>query len=114
MTIDEIKIAYRMHATAHGKATMTGDYKAANRSHDELVALVPVMRSFGEAGTAALRELTEDADEAVVCWSATHLLASDEGKALGALEPLARKPGPIGFNAKMVIQQWKKGELPLP
>lgn len=113
-TIHNLIEKYREHAQAHGRATLSGDYKAANRSHDELVALVPMIRAFGDPGKAALLELTEDADEAVVCWSATHALAFDEGRALAALESLAMKQLPIGFNAKMVIREWKKGELVLP
>jgi hypothetical protein len=113
-TIHNLKEEYRRLAQAHGRATLSGDYEAANRNHDELVALDPMIRAFGDTGKAALLELVEDADEAVVCWSATHALAFDEARALAALEPLAKKQGPMGFNAKMVIRQWKKGELVLP
>ena len=114
MTIYEVKEAFRIQAKAHGEATVRGDYKSANRSYDEIVAHLTLIKSFGAAGAAALGELTEDPDEAVMCWSATHLLESDEGKALSVLGPLANKPGPMAFNARMVIQQWRKGELSLP
>lgn len=102
---------YREHAEAHGKATLTGDHKAANRSHDKLVALVPKIRNLGHTGEAALLTLTKDASDAVVCWAATHSLRFSESPALAALEGLSKKTGPIAFSAKMVAQQWMKGEL---
>jgi hypothetical protein len=112
--IDTIKNQYRALALAHGRATKAGDYKEANRNHDKLLALVPKIRACGQDGEAVLLALTEDSDEAVVCWSATHVLPFDEKRALAVLSELAKKPGPMGFNAKMVVQQWKKGELILP
>jgi len=109
--ITALKMEYREHAEAHGKATLSGDYKAANRSHDKFVALVPKIRAYGYAGESALLELTDDTDDAVGCWAATHTLRFNEPRALATLEKLSKKSGPIGFNAKMVVQQWVKGEL---
>lgn len=113
-TIDTLKAEYRDLAFAHGQATKTGDYKAANRNHDKLIALVPQIRACGSEGQAALLALTRDQDDAVVCWAATHVLSFDEKQATAVLDELSKKPGPMGFNAKMVLQQWKKGQLILP
>jgi hypothetical protein len=108
-TIDILKNEYRTLALAHGRATNTGDYKEANSSHDKLVMLLSKIRACGRDGEAVLLALTEESDDAVVCWSATHVLPFDEKRALAVLNELAKKPGPVGFNAKMVVQQWKKG-----
>jgi hypothetical protein len=113
-SVEKLKTEYREMAVAHGKATFSGDYKAANLSHDKIVALVPKIRVFGKEGEAALLALTQDHDEAVACWAATHALSFNEKQSLYVLENLAKKPGPMGFNAKMVVQQWKKGQLILP
>jgi hypothetical protein len=110
-TIAELKTEYRECAAEHGKATLSGDYEAANRSYDKLLALVPKIRAYGPEGEAALLELSRDSNDAVACWSATHALLFDEARALEVLGRISKKAGPIGFNAKMVIQQWKKGEL---
>ncbi|OAM91695.1 DUF2019 domain-containing protein [Termitidicoccus mucosus] len=110
-TIETLIKEYREHAEAHGRATLSGDYKAANRSHDKLVALVPKIRALGHSGEAALVVLTDDSSDTVVCWAATHSLRFSESRALAALEKLSKKTGPIAFSAKMVVQQWAKGEL---
>jgi len=110
-TIAKLKTEYRECAVAQGKATLNGDYEAANLSHDKLLSLLPVIRASGPEGDAALLELITDSNDAVACWSATHALPFDETRALKVLERISKKAGPIGFNAKMVIQQWKKGEL---
>ena len=104
----------RKFAIAHGKATLTGDYKSGNLAFDKLVALVPVIRKYGKDGEAALLHLTEDADDSVVCWAATNLLKSHEAQALAALERVAKKTGIMAFNAELVLKQWNKGELILP
>ncbi len=113
-TIDTLKTEYRDLAFAHGQATNAGDHKAANRNHDKLVALVPKIRAFGSEGHAALLALLKDQDDAVVCWAATHVLPFDEKQATAVLDDLSKKRGPMGFNAKMVLQQWRKGQLILP
>jgi hypothetical protein len=101
-------------AVAHGKATLSGDYKSGNRAFDKLMAIVPVIRGYGYDGEVALLQLTEDADDSVVCWAATIVLKSNEAKAIAALEKVSKKTGIIAFNAQMVLKQWKKGELVLP
>lgn len=111
---NNLKEEYREIAAAHGIATLNGDYKAANSQYERLVALVPRIRSCGSSGEEALFELTNDNNDAVVCWAATHSLSFDPARALSALEQLSQKKGPIGFDATMVVQEWKKGSLVLP
>ncbi len=113
-TIQQLIKDYRESASAHGKATFDGDHKAANRNYHKLVALLPKIRAYGNAGEMALLALSADKDESVACWSATHSLKFEENRALSVLSDLAKKAGPIGFNAKMVVQQWAKGQLFLP
>lgn len=112
--LEDIILKYRAYAITHGAATLAGDYKVANKSHDKLVALVPFIRGYGKNGEVALALLAEDSDDAVACWAATHLLKVDEMKATTVLRRLAGKGGPIAFNAEMVLKQWRKGELVLP
>ncbi len=111
MIADQLIAEYRELAQAHGQATINGDFKAANRSHDRLISLLTSIRSLGVDGQARLLRLTCDSDDSVSCWAATHTLPFDECRALEVLDTLSSKSGPIGFNAKMVILQWKKGEL---
>jgi hypothetical protein len=102
---------YREYAEAHGKATRSGNYNEANRCYDKLIVLVPRIRALGNQGELALLELVDDSDDAVACWAATHSLRFCESRAIAVLSELSKKEGPIGFDAKMVIRQWKNGEL---
>lgn len=112
--LEDVILKYRTYAVAHGNATREGDYKAANKSHDGLTALIPAIRGYGKEGEAALALLAEDSEDAVACWAATHLLKIDEIRATTVLSRLAGRSGPIAFNAEMVLKQWRKGALVLP
>jgi len=109
--IVELKTEYRNAAFIHGQATSIGDSKTANKSHDELIETLKKMRTCGKDGELALLSLTEDKDDFVAGWAATHILSFDEKYALNVLDKLSKKSGIAGFDAKMVIQEWKKGNL---
>lgn len=110
-TIESLESKYREFAEAHGVATQQGDYKAANKSHDKLVALFHKIKACGSGGEAALLRLMNNECESVVCWAATHSLPFAESEALAVLDTLGKRTGPIGFNAKMVAKQWRSGQL---
>ena len=109
--IQDLICKYREYAVAHGAAICSGEYKAANKYHDKLTSLLPLIREAGDDAAVALAQLVNDRDDAVVCWSATHLLSANEAVAIPALNRLVKKSGPMAFNAKMVLKQWEKGEL---
>lgn len=105
---------YRSYAEKHGVATNEGDYKVANKSHDKLLKALKKIRSFGEEGSLALLSLTDDDNDSVRCWAATHSLTFNEEKAEKTLQDLTLKGGPISFNAEMVLDEWRKGTLEIP
>ena len=112
--ITQLEQQYRSYAEAHGAATQKGDYKSANKNHDKLMVVLAAIRKVGSEGESALVRLSNDPNEAVSCWAATHSLPFDEVAALKVLERLSERTGPMGFNAKMVVQQWKSGQLTIP
>jgi hypothetical protein len=79
-----------------------------------LVALVPKLRALGDEGEVALFRLMNDSSEGVACWAATHSLPFAELAALEVLDNLAKKTGPIGFDARMVAEMWRSGKLVIP
>lgn len=113
-SIESLESSYREFAIAHGAATLQGDYKAANESCRNLVALLPKLRAYGSEGEDALRRLMNNSSEAVVGWAATHSLPFAELEALGALDKLGDKSGVIAFGAKMTAKQWRSGQLVVP
>ena len=114
-TLDDHIAQYRGHAQEHGRATATGDNKAANRHHDALLGVLAEIRKHGDVGSAALSTLLTDDDPSVRCWAASHCLGDHEAIAVAALERLAEaKTGIISFNAQMVLREWRSGRLEIP
>lgn len=111
MNIALLESAYRIHAKNHGTATQQGDYKLANKSHDELLKIKKRLYAFGEDGVAVLLRLLYDEDDAISCWAATHLLPIKPDEAMCVLSALSQKRGIIAFDAKMVLCEWKAGRL---
>ena len=112
--IYELKKEYRNHAIAHGNATLTGDFKSANRNHDALISVLNILKGLGISGQNALLDLSNDEVDYVACWAATHALSFETVKSVQVLERLSKKHGPIGFNAKMVLRQWRSQDHTTP
>lgn len=106
--------AYTRAAAVQGAATDRGDHEDANAAHDSLIRALSVLRDSSDRGRSALRGLLEHEDPHVRCWAATHLLPLDEEAAMRALEALTSEPPFVGFNAKMVLREWKAGRLKVP
>jgi len=111
--LKKIIAEYRLCAKKHGEATMEGDYKLANENYDKLVKLLQKIRQFGNDGDIALLSLIEDENQSVRCWAATDSLKYDKRKAVKVLKKLSKEEGIIAFDAKMVLSEWKKGNLKL-
>lgn len=114
MTRDETGNAYARAAAMHGAATDRGDHKQANAAHATLMSALAVLRESADRGRLVLTGLLEDEDTHVRCWAAAHLLPLDEDAATRALLALASEPPFVGFNAKMVLREWKAGRLKIP
>jgi uncharacterized protein YwqG len=109
--LDALIDAYREAAAAHTAATDEGNFKKANRSYDLIAA---VHRELGARGEPALRRLLplmEDADNGVKTWAASHTLKFAPEQAESVLAAVAAGHGLCAFNAKMTLQEWRKGNL---
>ena len=114
MTRDEVGKAYARAAAAHGAAMDRGDHKKSNAAYDALMSALALLRESSDQGRSTLTGLLEDEDTHVRCAAATHLLPLDEDAATRALEALVSEPPFVGFNAKMVLREWKAGRLRVP
>ena len=73
------------------------------------------MRFDDEGARTALSRLLNHLKASVRCWAATHLLPHKEELAKLALKKIVEvNSGWIGFDAKMVLQEWEKGTLKIP
>lgn len=114
MAINQLLLDYRRHALEHGVATEAGDHRKANRHHELLIATLNALRQSGPDAERALTGFFTDENASVRCWAATHCLKIDEKQACSTLELLSATPGILGFNARMVLAEWRKGTLRIP
>lgn len=112
--LTEAVAKYVESAITHGECTESGDHRTANRAYDEVMGSLRLIRAAGDAGREELLKLLEHANDSVRCWAGTHLLKSDGRAAKKVLKKLASKPGLVAFDAKMVLSEWRKGNLKIP
>lgn len=102
---------YRDSAIAHGEFMLAGNHREANKLHDKIINTMKQIRLHEADGDAVLLELVTDKNPSVACWAATHSLRKFEAVAKDVLEKISQNRGPIGFTAKMTVQEWNKGRL---
>lgn len=103
---------YIVAARAHGVASVKGDHKKANEAYDRLITTLNRLRQTPDKGAIVLKEILKNKDAHVRCWAATHLLPLDETIAVHTLEQLAADSESLaGFDAKMVLREWRAGRL---
>jgi hypothetical protein len=96
----------------HSYATEIGDYKTANKNYDIIQKAVIYLRA--NDGVYKLRELLTHSQVSVRVAAASFLLKHFEQEAIGVLEEIASKSIPHqSFNAQMVLQEWRNGNLAL-
>ncbi len=105
---------YREAALRHGAATEQGDQRRANRHHDEIACIYRELRSRGDQARSALLPLLDDIEEHVRAWAGAHALEFAPERAVKMLQRLAQRPGLVGFNAAMILQEWQSGSLRFP
>lgn len=106
--------SYVEQATVHGRATETGDWRIANKTHDRLLKLLAEFDRMIPDGRDVLLPLLNHADASVVCWSATHLINRFPAESVGALERIAQLPGILGGNARTTLELYRSGTLKVP
>ncbi len=81
---------------------------------DQNEATVKQLLDCGCAGSEALLKLLEEDNPYVRLTTATNLLGTYEDTALAVLQELKGHQGFTGFNAKMVLVDWRKRDLVVP
>lgn len=105
---------YRIAASVHGRASASGDSRAANRAHKRLALAYRTLRARGPGSQAKLLSLIRDRDVGVRAWVAAHALEFSPAAGEPVLVDLAAQPGLVGFGAKMTLQEWRAGRLNFP
>ncbi len=96
----------------HALASQEGDYKTANKNYDLMQKAVNFLRTNN--GNDKLMELLKHEDVNVRVAAASFLLKHSEKQAIDVLEATTAMSIPnTSFNAKMVLQEWRNGNLNL-
>jgi len=97
------------------KATLAGDSKRINQESLEIMAIMKELRSIGKDAMDKLLPLLSHENNYVRCNSACCMIPVYPEKARETLTEISQlkglKAGMIGFNAKMTLKEWDKGNL---
>ena len=109
----EVVARYVAAVEAHTNASASGDYRAANRAHDEIVKVYWRIRFSGNLDEVLSPLLRHD-NPAVVLWAGTQLLCTGNALALRALEDVARRTDTHqAAYARLALEEWRAGRLEL-
>jgi hypothetical protein len=93
-------------------AIAKGDGTSSN-DHEYFESMKESIRNL--ADYSELLPLLKHKNDWVVCWSASHLLATEhKSKAIKALNALIHKGGVSGFSAEIVVQEYERGSFVSP
>ena len=110
-SVEALELEYRKCGKAFSAAAKLGDPKASNKNFRKRSEIAQALRACGKQGEAALRLLMMDRSDAVAVWAATDSLPFAEADALKVLDRIANKKGLIPFDARIIAEQWRAGEL---
>lgn len=105
---------YASAAIQHGESTLNGDYNAGNRAFDRIIKIYRSLKSEGPAGQRNLQALFTHPHKSVRIWAVTHTLEVSPEESEKVLEEETAGDGILEFNARMTLDQWRKGTLEFP
>jgi hypothetical protein len=110
MAINEDLAEYAKAAGRHGSATVAGDADSANRAFHDLQRCWNRIRLNAPEWQSRFQALLSNEDPWVRLWAASHTLPLDPDLAVPVLEALSHEAGFLGFDARMTLQTWQKGD----
>lgn len=114
-SLEDLLAEYRTAAVDHTKGNEIGLPELTNKAADRLAALYRELQRRGPNALRMLVRYLDDINPGVRSWAASHVLDIDTEKAEQVLEAISnRYGGAIGFNAQMILELWRKGELGFP
>jgi hypothetical protein len=97
--------------TKYGAGIEASDHKMSNKQYRRYDRLRKRLKQKGEVGWHAIHMLLEHSNPWVRMVAASTYLKYHEAEAMKVLEALVRGPGIVGFNAKIVLHEWRAGRL---
>jgi hypothetical protein len=113
-SVEVLVAAYRRAASAHGKASVAGDHRTANKHFYTIAAIYRELRKRGRDCQLAILPLLTSDDLDVRAWAAAHSLEFSPSAGRPVLEELAKNQGIVGLEAQMTLREWQAGRLTFP
>ncbi|TQF09323.1 DUF2019 domain-containing protein [Myxococcus llanfairpwllgwyngyllgogerychwyrndrobwllllantysiliogogogochensis] len=111
-SIQELKSMYEEAASLHGRASVSGNHRAANAQYKRIATAWRELRGRGDEGRSTLTELIRSGNPAVRAWAASHVLEFAPELAEAELERLASgPPGVTRLDAELTLSEWRAGNL---
>lgn len=109
--VETLLSLYRESAYTHGQATLSGDYKVANKAADSIDAIFREIRNR-DVIKSFFSPLLSDENVSVRLWASSHILPFFHEDAEKVLTDISISEKSIfRLDAEMTLKQWKKGEL---
>ena len=99
---------YIRAAVSHGEATLSGDFRKANRQYGILSGYYSQIKDDPAALEIFSTLLSHD-NVSVRIWSAAYLLPHNSLMAVRVLKEISKGEGIMAFNAKMVLENMTHG-----
>jgi hypothetical protein len=111
--IEELMEKFTQAAKSHYRASLSGDWRTANKEAATIRKTIKGLISLGETAREALLAQTDSIDLSVCAMAAVYSLKYAPEKSISVLTSIAQEPGLIGFEAQQALQRWKEGEWSL-
>ena len=107
---------YISAAITHGKATLEGDHKTANKQYSKLTKLYRTLENDESFAEACLEKLFDHTNASIRIWTAAHALGLNINvdQAIRVLQEASkdRSLGILRLDAEMTLKEWQqKGRL---
>ena len=107
--IDALIQEFAQFTDNHYRATLTGNWKEANKNAKKLHKTFLQIVKLGDKAREALLALTRNEPGYIAVMAAAYSLKYNPEKAMEALTKLAKIPGLTGLGAQQTIKNWEEG-----
>lgn len=111
--LDKLIEQYLDSTAIHGES-MLNNYKLSNHHYAIKTKCFCKIKEFGAEGFERLMQLLHHENAHVRVETAYFILSYKPNEALKVLRKNCKEPRGVGSNAKMIISEWKKGNLKFP
>lgn len=113
LSTEQLLDTYRAAADLHGRSTISGNSRSANRAARRLAECNEEVQCRGAEAQEEFLRMLRDQSGDVPLWSAAHCLAFRPDLGEEVLEALILSGGHVGLSAQMTLREWRAGRLKL-